>query len=238
MAEVAASSTGHSRPWSTLDSAPTTASSDGWIQWLCGPEEAGQSAWGWGWGAANTRCMLVRELQQDRVPTPPLSQTGASLLRSPTASAVFQEEADTIAELAHRGWYHPGGSTGRACCFQGPEGPAPEPGPGRAPVTRPVLLFLPGTRPCPSHPPPLPPHPLAQTTPHAQTQPLSSSPDASLAHPWGRMGCQDPRQLPTPHPPHTHLKLHQCQVPRTWYRFDFQNHVSWLCGLGQVPLRL
>ncbi|XP_044890805.1 uncharacterized protein LOC123379429 [Felis catus] len=163
---------------------------------------------------------------------------GASLLRSPTASAVFQEEADIIAELAHRGWYHPGGSTGRACCFQGPEGPAPEPGPGRAPVTRPVLLFLPGTRPCPSHSPPLPPHPLAQTSPHAQTQPLSSSPDASLAHPWGRMGCQDPRQLPTPHPPHTHLKLHQCQVPRTWYRFDFQNHVSWLCGLGQVPLRL
>ena len=112
LAEVAASSTGHSRPWGTLDSAPTTASSDGWIQWLCGPEEAGQSAWGGGGGGKYTLHAGEGAAAGQGAHTPSLSQTGASLLRSPTASAVFQEEADIIAELADGGWYHPGGSTG------------------------------------------------------------------------------------------------------------------------------
>lgn len=56
--------------------------------------------------------MLGEELHRGtRCPHPPFP-TGASLPDSPTASAVFQEKADTIAELADRGWYHPSSSAG------------------------------------------------------------------------------------------------------------------------------
>lgn len=78
----------------------------------------------------------------------------------------------------------------RSLLLPGPTGPPRSPGPGQAPVTHPAPLFLPGTWPCLSCSP-FPPHPLAQTSPHAQTQPPSNSLDANLARPWGRMGGQE-----------------------------------------------
>lgn len=59
------------------------------------------------------------------------------------------------------------------------------PRPGQAPATHPAPLFLPGTWLCLSNSSSFLPHPLAQTSPHAQTQPLSSSLDANLDCPWG-----------------------------------------------------
>lgn len=51
--------------------------------------------------------------------TPFSSRTGASLPpHTHSVAAVFQEKANAIIESAHS-WYHLGGPTGQACCFQG-----------------------------------------------------------------------------------------------------------------------
>lgn len=109
LAEVVAGSTGHSRPGWHLDAAPA-ARSDGLIQWLWGPRM--QGATGGVPGGKYTWAGWWSRGSAGRGAHTPFSQTGASFLDSPTASAVFQETADTIAELADRGWYRPGSSAG------------------------------------------------------------------------------------------------------------------------------
>lgn len=130
---------------------------------------------------------LVQSRSAGRGAHTPFPQTGASLLDSPTASAGFQERADAIAESAGGGWYHPGGSTGRACCSQGPAEPARQPGPGQAPVTRPA--------PVPAGPWS---HPLAPTSPHPQVQPLSCGPDANPTRPGTGWGVRTPGRAHSP----------------------------------------
>lgn len=123
LAEVVACSTGHQSrrgTWTRSHSQlwlpdPRVGVSDHAVGgWLTHPEASTHGPT-WGGSAGRMGCPH------------PFSQTGDSLLDTPTASAVFQEKADAIAELADGGWYHPGSSTGSACCFQGPVQPAREP---------------------------------------------------------------------------------------------------------------
>lgn len=102
----------HSQPW-LLD--PVVWGSDHTAGCWPMPPEASAHGLTWGGPAGQMGCPH------------PFFLTGDSLLDTPTASAVFQEKADAIAELAGGGWYHPGSSTGPACCFQGPAQPAQEP---------------------------------------------------------------------------------------------------------------
>lgn len=156
-------------------------------------------------------CALARgNCRAGRGSHTPFSQTGASLPDTRTVSAVFQEKADAIVESADRGCCHPGSSTGRACCLQGPAGPAQEP------------QTWPG-----SHYPP-----RTIVPDWRLTLPLwlsSSSPPSGL----NITLCPNPASLQF-HKCQTGSSLGVgCSVRKPG--FEFWNHTDWLCGLGQVP---
>lgn len=114
-------------------------------------------------------------------------QDGAHAPSPDNARHSFSRKGYAIAASAHCGWYHPGGSTGRACCFQalcGLPGAPAWPGSRYPPCSRCHQACLSGSLAC------TPPHPLSPNIISCPARLSSNSTDASPACPRGRLGCQ------------------------------------------------